>query len=809
MSSSISSRAWVALAALALSLPVGFAGLGQLLPLSAPVIVDDGASAPAFQTTGTWVTLALPGNAERDSLRYATKGSATWTASVKPGTYVVEVSIPPILRIVQQAYSVTDGSSVIGTFVVPRLMPGEKKPQTNWIRGATVSTSNGTIAVTLAIPASIGVADAVRITPVSESSSSSSVSLPPTPVCGNGSVEGSEQCDYGSANGQPCMAPAGTACTYCSASCTRVTVDGIRPSSSSSSAPAPVCGNGSVEGSEQCDDGYANGRICDAVIGGSCTYCSGSCVRIVVDGPRPSSSSSSTSSSAPASQCGNGVKESGESCDDGSANGRICEAVIGGSCTYCSLSCVSVIVDGPKPSSSSQSSAANVGSCSDGIDGDADGGADAASLTDAAALGTKNRLSVISYDVAKNVAYFMQQGESNYEQTIEVRDARNALVFTKKFNTADIRRDVFGSPAIDSWTKMFTKPYFSDFTTANGTSVFGLVSDSTVADVIIGTTGKPAQRTLKETKIVRFSSDLSTIEAVLPSGSDRFQHGYLYPTPDGKSLVLFAVGMVKRMEIPNGGNEYAAPFVLVIDAETFTVKSRYSVATNDMALPYPLFVGNDKIVFALNSMKLSGVGIFTSVERFPVQVIEYVPSTGVARVVAQPFNGMLDLPGDPRALSDGSSAYMVAMRESRTSTGMRTQTPQLVKISLSTLLPVATLDMPTNFGGSTKILRVLSNGYLAALRIRFVRDGVYDQEILLFDLSKVAGTVAEQAATVQEGAMQRTQDGVLVRTNRSVPINMSYDQVSAAFYDYDMTTQSMNAWMLKHDAQCTSPSAAE
>jgi hypothetical protein len=806
MSSSISSRAWVALAALALSLPVGFAGLGQLLPLSTPVIIDDGASAPAFQTTGTWVTLALPGNAERDSLRYATKGSATWTASVRPGTYAIEVSIPPILRIVQQAYSVTDGSSVIGTFVVPRLMPGEKKPQSNWIRGATVSTSNGTVAVTLTVPASIGVADAVRIVPVSESSSSSSVSLPPPPLCGNGSVEGSEQCDYGSANGQPCMAPAGTACTYCSASCIRVTVDGIRPSSSSSSAPAPACGNGSVEGSEQCDDGYANGRICDAVIGGSCTYCSGSCVRVVVDGPRPSSSSSSMSSSVPASQCGNGLKESGEQCDAGSANGRFCEAAIGGSCTYCSSTCVSVIVDGPKPSSSSMSSAANAGSCSDGIDGDIDGGADVASLTDAFALGTKNSLSVISHDVAKNVTYFMQQGESNDEQTIEARDAHNAVIATKKFRTADIRRDVFGSPAIDAWAKLFTKPYFSHFTTANGSAVFGLVNDSTFVDVIIGTTGK-SQR-VRETKVVRFSSDLSTIEAVLSSGSDRIMHGYLYPTPDGKSLVLFAAGMVKRIENPNGANEYAAPFVLVIDAETFTVKSRYSVATSDFAIPYPLFVGNDTIVFALNAMKLSGVGIYTSVERFPVQVIEYVPSTGIARVVEQPFNGMLHLPGDPRAHSDGSSAYMVALRELRTPTGVRTVTPQLVKISLSTLLPVATLDMPTDFGSVTKILRVLSNGYLATLRIRFVRDGVYDQEILLFDLSKVAGTVAEQPATVQEGGMLRTQDGVLVRTNRSVPLNVSYDQMSATFYKYD-TTQSMSAWRLKHDAQCTSPSAAE
>ncbi len=765
---SFSTRAWLALAVLALSLPVGFAGLGQLLTPT-PIVIDDGASAPAFQTTGTWVSLPI-GNAERSSLRYSSKGTATWTASVAPGTYAVDVSVPPLLRVVQQTYSVTDGSSVIGTFIVPRYVPGDKKAQSNWISGVTVSTANGTIAVTLSVSAGIGVADAVRITPVAGTSSSSSSSSS-APVCGNNEVEGQEQCDFGAMNGQPCMAPAGVSCTYCSASCTRVVVDGVRPWSGSSSSPAPACGNGIVEGQEQCDDGVANGTMCESVIGGSCSYCSASCTRVMVGGR--SSSSSSVSSSVSSSS---------------------------------SSSSSSSFV--------SSSSSSIAGTCSDGIDNDADGGADVASLTQAAPTGSKHRSTFVSRDAFKGVSYIMYQDESNAAQTIEARDASNSLVASKTFDTTTVRRDVFGSPAIDSWTRMFTKPYYSDFTTANADAVFGLVADSTVATVAVGTAGTPASRTVKESKVVRYSSDLSKIEAVLSTGTDRFPHGRMFATPDGTSLVLFAVGTVKRMEVPNAANEYSSPFILVIDAATFAVKARYAVDTPDMAIPYPLYVGNDKVVFALNRIKqpFYSVGIFANAERLPVQIVEFIPSTGAARTVDQGYNIVVGVPGDPRALSDGSFAYLTVAQETKQPNGQKTQVPYLAKIDVSTLLTAGAVRLPSDYGFGTRIIKLLPNGYLATLRTRLVaQSNTLDEEVVLYKASGISGIVAEQAATVAEGIMMRSPDALFVRTNNAVPRSqhMSFDQTTGTFYDFDGVNFSMLVRTLRSDAQCVSAATPE
>ena len=61
--------------------------------------------------------------------------------------------------------------------------------------------------------------------------------------CGDGQIRtGIEVCDSGdAANGTPCSAPYGATCNYCSRECTLRTVSG------------PVCGDGTVNGAEQCD----------------------------------------------------------------------------------------------------------------------------------------------------------------------------------------------------------------------------------------------------------------------------------------------------------------------------------------------------------------------------------------------------------------------------------------------------------------------------------------------------------------------------------------------------------------------------
>ena len=57
----------------------------------------------------------------------------------------------------------------------------------------------------------------------------------PSPVCGNGTVEAGEQCDDGNTTGGD----------GCSATC---------------ASEAPVCGNGRVESGEECDDGNRTSR---------------------------------------------------------------------------------------------------------------------------------------------------------------------------------------------------------------------------------------------------------------------------------------------------------------------------------------------------------------------------------------------------------------------------------------------------------------------------------------------------------------------------------------------------------------------
>ena len=822
MRSLLRSRTLQVLLAFAVVLPVGYGIVqGQLLgryssaQSPSAAIIDD-TDLGIFRTTGSWTSIPLMRLGYKDAVRLSTNGTAEWMFVVAPGTYQIDVSVPVALRVSKQAYTVTDGVNALTNFVIDPASSQELDASltSNWKQGATVTSKGGVIVVKLATQGAVVVADAVRLTSVVVSASSSSTMSSSAPissasaaVCGNAVVESTEQCDFGAMNGQPCMAPTGTSCTYCSLVCTTVVVTGTTTSSASSvSVGNPVCGNGKIEGGEQCDDGSANGKICDSVMGNSCAYCSTSCTKVVVNG-QTGWSSSSVFAKEPV--CGNGTIEGGEQCDEGSANGKICDSVMGGSCTYCSVSCIPVTVDGSRSSSAtSSSSATTVGTCSDGIDNDADGGTDIAFVTTAAPTGSKRRSSFMSFDSQKKVSYFMYQDESNNEQTVEARNASNAVIASRKFDTAAIRRDVFGSPAIDSWTKMFTKPYYSDFTTANGDSVYGLIADSTVANIAVGAAGTPAPRTTKEAKVVRYSSDLSKIEAVLSTGADRFQHGRLFATPDGKSLVLFAVGMIRRVEVPGAANEYSAPFVLVIDPATFTVKARYVVATDDMSVPYPLFVGNDKVVFAINRMKqpMYSVGMFVNVQRQPVQVIEFVPSTSVARVVDQSFNMILGIPGEPRAVSDGTSAYLTVANETAAPNGQRTQVPYLARIDMLSLTPTGLVTLPSDYGGATRVIRIFSNGHVAALRTRYLpQTNSFDEEVLLYNASKFVGTVTEQKAAIEEGSMLRTADGLLIRTNRSLPRSAfsGYDQVSSNFYDYDVASQFMVVRSLRFDQQCT------
>ena len=90
------------------------------------------------------------------------------------------------------------------------------------------------------------------------------------------------------------------------------------------------CGNGLREPGEICDAGSANGQVCNPQYGSSCNYCTSSCTSISVTGP----------------SCGDGIVQRStntnvvpyyEDCDLGSQNGLV--GPESGNCRYCSNSC--------------------------------------------------------------------------------------------------------------------------------------------------------------------------------------------------------------------------------------------------------------------------------------------------------------------------------------------------------------------------------------------------------------------------------------------------------------------------------------
>ncbi|MDD9967057.1 MAG: DUF4215 domain-containing protein [Myxococcales bacterium] len=136
-------------------------------------------------------------------------------------------------------------------------------------------------------------------------------------VCGDGITDGNEQCDDGAFNGDP-----GT----CVESCAGEPEDQVLARCSSECVLNVLCGDGYIVAPEECDDGAvcsSNGLLdgdpcttpaqlqaCEAD-GGTCAPqggdgCSAVCTR--------------------ESECGNGVTEVGEDCDDGPTGSDVCTA---------------------------------------------------------------------------------------------------------------------------------------------------------------------------------------------------------------------------------------------------------------------------------------------------------------------------------------------------------------------------------------------------------------------------------------------------------------------------------------------------
>jgi cysteine-rich repeat protein len=181
-------------------------------------------------------------------------------------------------------------------------------------------------------------------------------------TCGNGAVEGDEECDDGNdyegdgcddrcqvEDGYECLessSGSSTSCCFDTDSSRAREECEEETGRTSSSRDEPVCGNGEVEGDEECDDGNTERRDgcdqnCQVDFGFTCvesSETSASCCydedddqarrecegedssRGERDSDRDSSHDSdrgSSSRSSDANVCGNNVKDRGEQCDDG------------------------------------------------------------------------------------------------------------------------------------------------------------------------------------------------------------------------------------------------------------------------------------------------------------------------------------------------------------------------------------------------------------------------------------------------------------------------------------------------------------
>ncbi|MFH0830283.1 MAG: hypothetical protein V1887_03940, partial [Candidatus Aenigmatarchaeota archaeon] len=155
------------------------------------------------------------------------------------------------------------------------------------------------------------------------------------PVCGDGKVNGNEQCDGTNLTGGTCVGQGYTGGTLsCNAGCTFNTA----------SCTGPVCGNGKVESGEDCDGTNLTGKTCLNIgmgFAGGTLSCGSGCAFNIAN-----CLSSQTNQTA---VCGNGIIETGEQCDSTSLNGQTCvgRGFSGGAlkctiCNYDTSSCTSV-----------------------------------------------------------------------------------------------------------------------------------------------------------------------------------------------------------------------------------------------------------------------------------------------------------------------------------------------------------------------------------------------------------------------------------------------------------------------------------
>ena len=147
-------------------------------------------------------------------------------------------------------------------------------------------------------------------------------------ICGDGNMEGVEQCDDGVNNGVLCNAPYNGSCNYCTTNCTIDTVQG-------SLCGDMVCDSGDGEDSMNCASDCMSGAGGAGGSGGG------------PGGAGGSETGGGGAGGGMMEECGNGIQEAGEQCDNGVNNtDQECIAPVGEQCTYCDTNCESHTVQG-------------------------------------------------------------------------------------------------------------------------------------------------------------------------------------------------------------------------------------------------------------------------------------------------------------------------------------------------------------------------------------------------------------------------------------------------------------------------------
>lgn len=125
-------------------------------------------------------------------------------------------------------------------------------------------------------------------------------------LCGNGNLEGEEECESGALQGASCDSLGlGSGSLSCSAEC-RFDTSGC-----------DTCGDGAIQGGEECDGADLAGNTCESLGMGTgsltCTGCGYNTVGC--SGPEPE---------ATPDTCGDGIRQTGEACDGSDLAGETC-----------------------------------------------------------------------------------------------------------------------------------------------------------------------------------------------------------------------------------------------------------------------------------------------------------------------------------------------------------------------------------------------------------------------------------------------------------------------------------------------------